>query len=121
MNSCEHKNCGREKNVWFPIKDNNPSDILLHSWYIHCGKIKNMTEYKPHRLGFWLNILSKIVKSNSLKEVQKRLILKNLEKNDCFFDLYNVNEKMQIKAFKKIIEKFCLISENSVESLIYSS
>ena len=116
---CKHETCGREKKLWLPIDNNYSSEIVLHSWCKNCGKIKVITDERPHNLGYWMNILSRISKHFPLKDVQKRLIAKSLEIHDCFNDLYSINGSIQKEVFKKIVTRFCLISEQSIDSLIY--
>ena len=119
MKTCKHQTCGKEMQVWLPLDNNLPSDISMHSWCVNCGKIKIKSDDRAFNIGYWMNILAIIAKNYSLRDVQKRLISKTLEKNECFIDLYNVDKNIQKEIFKKIVTRFCIISEKSIDSLIY--
>ena len=117
MISCNHDSCGREKRVWLPTVD-SLSEIALHPWCKHCGLVKNISDDRAHRLGYWMNILSQVANHFSLKEVQKHLIAKHLESHDCFDDVYSVTGSTQREVFVKTVSRICGLSERSVDSLV---
>ena len=119
MISCKHENCGMEKRLWLPMENHYSSEIALHKWCIRCGLVKIISDSKPNNLGFWMNILSKISKRYNLKDVQKRLIAKSLEAHEYFNDIYCINSELQKILFKKIVSRYCLISEDSIDSFLY--
>ena len=119
MEICSHKSCGREKRVWLPTNDYLGADINLHPWCVYCGVVKNVSDDKAHKLGYWLNILSSIANRFSLKQVQKHLISKELVSYDCFNDTYGISGFLQKELFKKIVKKYCNINARSVDSFIY--
>jgi hypothetical protein len=92
---------------------------VLHPWCIHCGAVKNISDGKGKKLGYWMNILAKINERYSLKQVQKRNISRELVSNEIFNDIYFINCSAQTTIFKNIVKKYCKINTNSIDSLIY--
>ena len=119
MVSCNHDSCGREKRVWLPTGKQNISEVVLHSWCKHCGLIKNISDDRPHNIGYWMNILSRISNHFPIKKVQKRLISQELKNHDCFDDLYGITGSAQKEMFNRILRKYCNINIQSINSLDY--
>ena len=119
MTSCTHENCGREQNVWLPSDENLKSEVTLHPWCKHCGVVKNISDDRPHLIGYWINILSIITHQFSLKQVQKRLITNDLSSNEVFNDLYGITGSAQKELFIKTIGKYCKLDIHSINSLDY--
>jgi len=119
MAKCSHRSCGREKRVWLPTSDYFGVDVKLHPWCVHCGVVKNISDDKAHELGYWMNILSKIADRFSLKQIQKRLIAKELASHELFGDTYGITGFPQKELFKKIVKKYCNINARSIEPFIY--
>jgi hypothetical protein len=118
MEPCPHSSCGREKKVWLPM-DHFDNDIDLHPWCIHCGVIKNISDDRGRKLGYWMNILSRISRRYSLKQVQRRCIAKNLVECEGFDDLYFIKWSVQKQLFMTVVNKYSKIDLNSLESFIY--
>jgi len=119
MEICNHENCGKEKNVWLPLGQNSTSESILHPWCKHCGLVKNLSEDHPQSFGYWINILSRIESQLKIKKVQKRLIANELTSNDSFNDLYGITGSAQKELFSKIVNKYCKINLNFINSLDY--
>ena len=119
MAICSHKSCGRENRVWLHIGDQNWAEVKLHPWCMHCGLVKNISEDRAYKLGYWINILNTVTKHFSIKQVQKRLITKEITTHEFFKDTYSVTGFMQKELFKRIIKKYCNIKTNNIDSLIY--
>ena len=119
MDYCSHENCGIEERVWLPKELNSISDIALHPWCKFCGVIKNISDDRPKKIGYWINILSTLAKRFSLTQSQKHLIIKELESNKFFNDAYCINNSSQKKVFIKVVAKYCALSENTINSYIY--
>ena len=115
---CNHKSCEYEKRIWLPIQNRRGSDIALHPWCLKCGLVKNISDDRPHRSGYWTNVLSRITRSFSLTQCQKRLVAKELESHQCFNDIYGVTGSAQKELFVKIVRKYCYISRNYIDSFI---
>ena len=119
MPLCSHKSCGLEHRVWLPSTSYSGSEVKKHSWCIHCGLVKNISDDRPHKLGHWMNILSNIIQGFSLKRVQARLIAKELSSHIYFNDTYGITGSSQKELFKKIVKQYCSIDERSIDSFIY--
>ena len=119
MPQCIHMSCGREKRVWLPVSDHSSGDVKLHQWCVYCGVVKNISDDKVHKLGYWMNILSKIADRFSLKQVQKRFIAKELASHEWFNDSYGITGSSQKELFRNVVAKYCKININAIESFFY--
>ncbi|MFW6173105.1 MAG: hypothetical protein ACOC5T_05115 [Elusimicrobiota bacterium] len=119
MTNCLHISCGREKKVWLPVRDHSGADVNLHPWCVHCGVVKNISDDRARNLGYWMNILSKISRRFSFKQVQKRCIAKELASHEWFNDTYSITGYSQKELFKNIVAKYCNINVNTIESFFY--
>ena len=83
---CSHKDCSREHRIWLPetvtssedqrtTSGANKSDISLHYWCELCGCIQNISDDRPKKIGYWINILSKIERECFLHDVRNDLLL----------------------------------------------
>ena len=115
---CNHLSSGKEDWVWVPSSDFHGKDIMLHPWCVNCGVVKNISDDRARKLGYWMNIFSKLANHFSLKQVQKRIIAKELASNIIFNDIYSITKSSQREYFKKIIVKYCNINLNIIESFI---
>ena len=86
MTSCSHTSCNKDKRIWLPEGSYTRSDVKLHPWCINCGTVKNISDDRGHKLGYWMNVLSNIANRFSLKQVQKRCIAKDLLAHEHFND-----------------------------------
>ena len=66
-----------------------------------------------------MNIISKIAKRFSLSQSQKRLMVKELESNEYFDDLYSTTGSSQKEVFVKAVTKYCDLSESTIDFYIY--
>ena len=115
---CLHESCSPEKKIWLPVENNHRADIALHPWCIHCGLVKNISGDKPKKIGYWINILSRMSYQFSFTQCQKRLIAKELQSNEEFEDIYGINATSQKELFIKIVQKYCNLSGNNIDSFI---
>jgi hypothetical protein len=128
---CYHKSCGREERVWLPrdiktsdfMKFNGKSfrydDVALHHWCIKCGCIKNISDDRPKKIGYWINLLSAITKKYKITQTQKRLICKELGSYEFFDDIYGITGSAQREIFIKTVRKYCGINERIIDSYIF--
>jgi len=119
MKKCSHQSCGREERVWYLTDISSYSDIKQHPWCVHCGMIKNITDDRPHKIGYWMNKLGAIAKHCSLKRVNTRMMSKEIEKHVVFDDTYGTTGSNQKMMFKKIIRKYCNINPKIIDSFFY--
>jgi hypothetical protein len=115
---CNHISSGKEDWIWVPISELHGKDIMSHPWCVNCGVIKNISDDRAHKLGYWINIFSRLANHFSLTQVQKRIIAKELASNKIFNDIYSITESSQKEYFKNIIAKYCKINKNIIESFI---
>lgn len=129
MVECLHESCERDDRILLPknsdkfedervIGSNGLSDIAHHPWCIHCGCIKNISDDRPKKMGYWVNILSRIVGEFAITQSQKRLVVKTLESYDFFDDMYGATGSAQKDVFVKTVRKYCSIRENTIYSFI---
>ena len=118
MTQCFHENCGRESKVWLPTGNHSGNDVELHPWCIHCGLVKNISDDRPKKMGYWMNILSRISYHFSFTQCQKRLIVKELQSIEEFEDIYGITGSSQKEMFSKIVRKYCCISRDNIDSFL---
>ncbi len=119
MALCLHESCGIEDRVWLPESCSLKSDVSLHHWCIHCGVVKNISDDRSKKMGYWTNVLSRIAKCFSLTQSQKRLVVKELESHECFDDLYGTTGSVQKEVFVKAIRKYCGLHEIIIDSYVH--
>jgi hypothetical protein len=126
---CSHKNCNRDQRIWLPetmtsleeartASGNHRSDVLLHHWCVHCGCVQNISDDRPKKIGYWINILSQIERQRPITQCQKRLIIKSLESNEFFEDMYATTGSAQRRVFVKIVQNYCKLGEHTIDSFI---
>jgi hypothetical protein len=116
MTNCIHKICGKEDRKWLPVTEANNYSIEKHSWCLNCGVIKNMSDDRPHGIGYWMNLLSSISNYYKLKQCQKRLIAKEIELSENLNDKFGTYGSNQRIIFKRIIKKY--INKN-IDAFVY--
>ncbi len=131
MIRCHHDSCGREDRIWLPknaissygigftgnkVKSD---DVSLHHWCVLCGCVKDISDDKPQRMGYWINILSRISKNCKVTQSQKRLVVKELESYEYFDDLYGITGSSQRDVFVKAVKKFCGLCERTINSFVF--
>ena len=113
---CSHESCSRKERIWLPVETSRGSDVSLHPWCLHCGLVKNVSDDRPHGMGYWMNIISGISYRYSLAQCQRRLIARELQSHKEFEDTYGVTGSAQRKMFVNIVSKYCNISKNNIDS-----
>jgi len=116
--TCSHESCSREERIWLPVENNRGSDISLHHWCLHCGLVKTISDDRPHRLGYWMDILSRISFRYSIVQCLRRLIARELQSHKEFNDTYGVTGSVQMEMFVKIVQKHCIINKNNIDSFL---
>ena len=131
MVRCHHDSCGREDRIWLPnnaissydmgFTDNKGKscDVSLHYWCVLCGCVKDISDDRPQKMGYWVNILSSISKEYKVTQSQKRLVVKELESYEYFDDIYGITGSSQRDVFVKAVKKFCGISERAINSFVF--
>ncbi|MFO8110198.1 MAG: hypothetical protein R6U17_06755 [Thermoplasmata archaeon] len=109
--SCEHDSRG---NDWLPILKNREKDVLaLHPYCERCGLVRNIGPDRAKKFGYYVEVLSEIerfLKHESKKggrckltESQKRLVVKKMEEDEVFNDLYGTPSSAQEDRFVEIL------------------
>lgn len=115
---CEHKSCGNKEKVWLPFTSRETEHGLKsHPYCVHCGAVKNISTDMPKRIGYYVNIISQIRKNFRISDVQVRLIVNELIKED-FEDTYWTTRCSQERMFLAALKKYCNLSENAVKPLL---
>lgn len=118
MALCLHESCGIEDRVWLPEDNFVASDILLHPWCIHCGQVKNISDDRSKKQGYWMNILSKFCNRYNVTKVQKRLIVKEIMHDGEFLDMYGTTGSAQKTFFIDIVRKHTRTPSKEIEAFI---
>ncbi len=111
---CEHKRGGDD---WLPLLKGWERDVLaLHPYCGSCGLVRNIGPDRAKKLGYYTEVLSEIERflkhdskkggRHKLTESQKRLIVKCMEEDDVFVDLYGTLASAQKERFVEIIQKY---------------
>jgi hypothetical protein len=119
MVNCLHMSCSEEQRVWLHEDRCNTSDVSLHHWCVFCGVVQNISDNRPRKMGYWMNILCKIERRFSLTQSQKRLIVKALAAHDSFDDLYSILGSEQKEVFIQTVKKYCNLCESKIDSCIF--
>jgi hypothetical protein len=119
--ACIHKPVSSQDAVWLPPHDKSDSHIPAQRrvYCLGCGSVKYQGSDKAKKLGFFMNLLSKIneqiSKENrrgvkhvkSITEVQKRLMIREMESNDIFMDPWVSTRKLQLAVFRRMLRRYC--------------
>ncbi|MBK5191519.1 MAG: hypothetical protein JJE19_08510, partial [Methanosarcinales archaeon] len=101
MANCKHESCGAAEKVWLPYEYVGRSRGLKpHSYCIHCGVVKNISDDKAKPMGYYTNRLARL----PITKVQIRLIVKELE-NMAFDDVYFTTRTEQERIFSGVVQK----------------
>ena len=97
-----------------------PQGLKSHPFCVHCGLVKNVGSDRAKRIGYYVNILSRM--EHSLKtpgaKVRMRLVAKELENSRDFDDTYSMSGYAQERIFTTIVRKYFPIQESVIQSFI---
>ncbi|MCD6473975.1 MAG: hypothetical protein J7K47_03605 [Thermoplasmata archaeon] len=110
-----HQSCGKEQRAWLPLPNGS---VAPHPWCVKCGVVKNLTEDRAKKMGYWMNLLAEIASSFGISRAQRRLAALALQAYDGFDDMYSMTGEAQKKVFAKVIKKYFGISESVVYSFV---
>ncbi len=105
------------KDDWLPLLTGDTELTLSpHPYCDKCGLVRNVGPDRPRKLGFYVDKLSELEKhleredskggKSKLTEAQKRLIVKKMEEEKVFNDLYGVLASTQEEKFVEIVKEF---------------
>ncbi len=116
---CEHKSCGNKEKVWLPyISRDMEHGLKSHPYCIHCGAVKNISTDMPRRIGYYINLPSKIRKDFRISDAQIRFIINESSREESFEDPYWTTGFAQEKMFLASIKKYCDLPENTIKPLL---
>ena len=106
--------------LWLPI-DNGIQ--MPHPVCRECGITKNISGDRAKGLGYFVNALAEIKrhlerKGGKLTEVQRRLIIKELERMEDFADTYATRGSVQKNIFISCVRKYTSLSRSFIESFL---
>ncbi len=105
------------ENDWLPLLQGEKKLTLSpHPYCDKCGLVRNVGPDRPRKLGFYVDKLSELERyleeedskggKTKLTEAQKRLIVKKMEDEEVFNDLYGVLASTQEEKFVEIVKDF---------------
>ncbi len=103
--------------AWLPIFQRKTKLTLAPHPYCHkCGIVRNVGRDRPRKIGYYMDVLSELEDylekeaskggKNKLTECQKRLITKDIQKEEIFHDLYGTMASTQEEKFIEIVQKY---------------
>lgn len=112
--TCAHES---HRTDWLPMLGKRHELTLApHPFCDRCGLVRNIGPDRPRKLGFYTDVLSKLEGylenehsrggRHKLIEAQKRLIVKEMEEDELFQDLYGAKGSAQEDKFVEIFRKF---------------
>ncbi len=115
----DEKGCPHVSNdsEWLPLlRKDTELTLSPHPYCNHCGLVRNVGPDRPRKLGYYIDKLSELEKylkkedgkkgKSKLTEVHKRLMVKEMEEEEVFDDLYGVLATTQEKKFVEIVKKY---------------
>lgn len=118
--NCTHEDCGYNERVWLPIND-EPAEVAKHPYCKHCGAVKNLSNDRAIKIGYFMNALlamSKLSREKVITDVQIRLVSKDLNNVDDFEDRYWMRRSIQENLFVKIVKRYSSLSEPYIKSFL---
>jgi hypothetical protein len=110
--------CGKEERVWFPTDDQRYSSLEKHPWCKHCGLVENISDDRPKKIGYWMNLFSYICSLMPVTQVQKRLIAKEIESSEVFQDMFGTFGSDQKIRFIQILSKYIPVHSLNLDLII---
>ena len=114
MYFCAHESHERD---WLPLlKGDNQLTLAPHPYCEKCGLVRNIGPDRPRKLGYYTDVLNALEQhlenehkkggKHKLIEAQKRLIVKKMQEEELFQDLYGVLASAQEERFIEIVRNY---------------
>ena len=111
----EHNPAPPTEKIWMPVYQDEDKKLAKHDWCLDTGIIKNLSGEEAKPKGFYVSVLNKmkyILEHNlghsrgapKFPEAQIKLILKDLDKIDGFYDKWWRTESSQLEAFIRVVQ-----------------
>jgi hypothetical protein len=118
---CIHKAVSHQDAVWLPPDDKSDHHIPAQRriFCLGCGSIKYQGSDRAKKIGFFTNLISRINEQvekeqrrgikdlRPITEVQKRLMIREMESNDIFTDPWVSTRKLQLVVFRRMLSRHC--------------
>lgn len=121
---CLHES---QESDWLPLLNKGEEKTLApHPYCYRCGLVRNIGPDRAKKIGFYVEVLSEVQRhlkhehskggKHKLTEAQKRLIVKEMQEDVVFNDLYGVLASSQEERFVEILQKYRPdLEENEIE------
>ena len=111
----EHNPAPPTEKICMPVYQDEDKKLAKHDWCLDTGIIKNLSGEEAKPKGFYISVLNKmkyILEHNlghsrgapKFPEAQIKLILKDLDKIDGFYDKWWRTESSQLEAFIRVVQ-----------------
>jgi hypothetical protein len=128
--TCVHKESHSDKSLWVKPTpfERKHSPALKRPYCLHCGKIKYIGSARIRKMGYFHNLLREIrgkvdvlyrrkISKKRMTDVQIRLIVQDLERDDFFSDDFCNNSFCQWEFFKETVKRHCAVSDEVMEEV----
>jgi len=106
----EHNPAPPTEKIWMPVYQDEDKKLAKHDWCLDTGIIKNLSGEEAKPKGFYISVLNKmkyILEHNlghrkgapKFPETQIKLILKDLDTIEGYYDKWWRTESSQLEAF----------------------
>ena len=111
----EHNPAPPTERIWMPVYQDEDKKLAKHDWCLDTGIIKNLSGEEAKPKGFYVSVLNKMkyILENDLghsrgapkfPDSQIKLILKDLDNIDGFYDKWWRTESSQLEAFIRVVQ-----------------
>ena len=111
----EHNPAPPTERIWMPVYQDEDKKLAKHDWCLDTGIIKNLSGEEAKPKGFYVSVLNKMkyILEHDLGHSrgapkfpasQIKLILKDLDKIDGFYDKWWRTESSQLEAFVRVVQ-----------------
>ena len=111
----EHNPAPPTERIWMPVYQDEDKKLAKHDWCLDTGIIKNLSGEEAKPKGFYVSVLNKMkyILEHDLGHSrgapkfpasQIKLILKDLDKIDGFYDRWWRTESSQLEAFIRVVQ-----------------
>jgi hypothetical protein len=112
----EHNPAPPSERIWMDVYQDEDKKLAKHDWCLDTGIIKNLSGEEAKPKGFYILVLNKMKymletrlghKSGAPKfpESQIKLILRDLDEIDGFYDRWWRTESSQLEVFIRVVQK----------------
>ncbi len=111
----EHNPAPPTERIWMPVYQDEDKKLAKHDWCLDTGIIKNLSGEEAKPKGFYVSVLNKMkyILEHDLGHSrgapkfpasQIKLIIKDLDNIDGFYDKWWRTESSQLEAFIRVVQ-----------------